>query len=553
MTDHDADARPESSSVGRARRWVPRVTAVVLGVLVGAVLGFLLALVTPAHVEIAGSEAAIRLAFGTAYDQFGLNGLVSGKHGTGRSVLGEPVGVHVSLDLDASTLVSDNGSFNADVLPAYIQAFSDPDQVVADIRGAVIRHTLWFTGTGAVLGLLAVTGRQAYVRWRTAHDRRVGVQRHVRSQVWAYHAPERAFARWLAGGLAVAAVLNVVPGGMRVQRPPVQLRTDPHLAGTPLADIEIDGVLRPAIVAVESYIETYFSRTNTYYDQLRQRLQDELARQPVELPGAGKDVVRVGFVTDRHCNIGMDRVIVELLQHFDVQVLVSGGDDDFSGTFPFESACTRNLAEKSQQAGMTDVFVSGNHDSLATRANERDQRIQVLEDKIVTVEGVHFLGDPDPRASRYGQGIQPSSADERHRVLTEQGRRIGALACASKDKMVVVVHDPDAGDAALRSGCGHAVLALDGHTHHQAGPNSVVLPDGSTGYQFVGGSSGGATTEDKLVGSFGARLTVGPLNHPASVNIVSIDRSSGALVGVTVASFTPQQAVTIEQHPVPAA
>jgi hypothetical protein len=37
----------------------------------------------------------------------------------------------------------------------------------------------------------------------------------------------------------------------------------------------------------------------------------------------------------------MDRVIVALAQHFDIHLLVSGGDDAFSGSFPFEAAARR--------------------------------------------------------------------------------------------------------------------------------------------------------------------------------------------------------------------
>jgi hypothetical protein len=65
--------------------------------------------------------------------------------------------------------------------------------------------------------------------------------------------------------------------------------------------------------------------------------------------------------------------------------------------------------------------------------------------------------------------------------------------------------------------------------------------------RFVGGSTGGAPGEGAVERSFASRLTVGPLNHDASVNVVSIDTTSGALVGVTVWHVTPDQDITVQQ------
>jgi hypothetical protein len=40
---------------------------------------------------------------------------------------------------------------------------------------------------------------------------------------------------------------------------------------------------------------------------------------------------------------------------------------------------------------------------------------------------------------------------------------------------------------------------------------------------------------------------VGPLNHDATVNLVSFDTTTGRLVGVTVFRFTPGQTISVEQ------
>jgi hypothetical protein len=529
---------------------VSRLTRILLAcglVLAGALIGLAVGIATPAHTEIAGADAAVRLRPGHPVDELDLSGVLRGIRATDRSVLGEPVGVSVHLALDEGTFTTSDGTFNADVLPAYIQAYSDPAQLARDMKWAVVKHLLVYVVGGAVVALLAIGAGLGYRAWRRRFDRAHPGTAQARAAAVAYRAPDRRLGRVLAVALVVVLVIGMVPGSRRVPDPAPRIVPNPLFDGTPLAGTQVTGVLSPLIGAAQSYIRTYFAATDTYYDQLRGRLEQLLETSEPQLPAAadGQDLVHIGFVTDRHCNIGMDRVVVALLQHYRITTLVSGGDDDFSGSFPFESACTKNLAAKSQQAGMTDVFVAGNHDSAQTLADERDQKIKVLDGQLVTSDGLHFAGYPDPRSSRYGTGLLPSSAAERAKLLREQGQRTGKLACTAKGPVIVVLHDPAAGRDALESGCGKAVLALDGHKHRQAGPTPIALPSGEIGYQFVGASSGGAPTEDSVERSFASQLTVGPLNHPATVNIVTVDRGTGALVGVTVFGFTPDQQITV--------
>jgi hypothetical protein len=533
--------------VAKARRWARLGAFGLLTALVGGVVGAVVALATPAHVEIAGSNTRVRLAVGSTVDQFGVPGLVTIKRATSRSVFGEPLGVRAVLDLNVAQLVNATGQFNPDVLPAYIQAYSDPKQLASDIRNALLAHVLWCVGSGAGLALLGAAAWRAYRRWRASYDRthRLGPADHAAAR--AYRAPERIFAGRVAVALVVLGVIATVPSGLRHAPVPATVRPEPILAGGRLAGVEVDGLLRPALVAAENYVQTYFSRTDTYYDQLRAKVTAYLDQTPVTLP-SGDDVAQFGYVTDRHCNTGMDRVDIALLEQLGVKTLVSGGDDAFSGTFAFESACTRGLAEKSHKAGITDVFVGGNHDSAQTIGFEQDQKIKTLTGSIVTVDGLHFLGSPDPRSSRYGEGIQPASVAVQLQLVDAQGRAAGKTACASANPVIAILHDPTAGAAALDSGCGKVTLALDGHTHAQSGPNAVPLPNGQAGYQFVGASAGGAPGEKSLERSFASRLTVGPLNHAATVEIVSVERSTGRLVGVTAFRFTPDQQIVVTQQ-----
>lgn len=540
---------------GRAHlRTVCRVAACLLGVAVaGAIAGVFVGVFAPAHVEIAGSDTSVWLRFGYDYDQFGIDTVLTGKRATTRSVLGESLGVHAELHLDASVLTDSSGQFNVDILPAYIQAYSDPAQLTRSVRQALVRHFVVFAAIGVGAAMVAFGALRAYRAWRSSYDRIHFSDGRARATARTYHSPERTLVRRLAIALVVLFVVGAVPSGARRAHPRLEVTGDAVFAATPLAGVQVQGLLRPALVAVQSYIETYFEQTTSYYDELKSKLDTYLAANSVQLPGTttGSDtnpVVQLGFVTDRHCNIGMDRVVVALLNHFDVHTLVSGGDDAFSGSFAFESACTRNLADKTAQSHITGVFVGGNHDSAETIADEAKQGIKTLTGEVVVSDGVRFMGTPDPRTSRYGQGIVPLLPATQNTLLDQQGTAVGEAACAAEAPIVVVLHDPEAARSAMQHGCGHITVALDGHTHKQNGPTEVPLPGGGTGYRFTGASSGGAPAESSVEQTFASGLTVGPLNHDATVSIVSVDRTTGALVGVTDFRFTPDQTITVTRH-----
>ena len=542
-----------AQEVVRRRAWMTSVAWALAIVLAGGIAGLIAGLATPAHLQLAGTDAAVRLEVGQGYDELQFTGLLTGRRAADHTVLGEPVGVSVRLDLDTAPFIGVNGAFDPKVLPAYIQTYSNPGQVAHDVGHALVVHLLRWVGAGVAAALLAVVARRAYVGWRHRHDAHAPEGAEMRAAAIAYRAPERRLVARAALAVAVLATIAAVPSSKHsaISRP--QIVPTSLLAGTPLSGAEVTGPLLPAFDAAETYIRRYFADTNTYYEQVRTTLLDQVDLAPPTLVSSetDSDAVDIGFVTDRHCNTGMDRVIVALLQRLGVSVLVSAGDDAFSGSFSFESACTAGLAAATERAHISDVFVGGNHDSPLTLADERQQGIHVLDGEPVNVAGLTFLGLPDPRTSRYGQGIRPADPELQARLLSGTGEQVGNDACHADRPVIVVLHDPRAGATALQQGCGNAVLALDGHTHEQDGPNAIALPDGSTGYTYTGASTGGAPTDKTIEHSFASSLTVGPLNHDASINILSIDPASGRLLGVTVCRITPDQTIIFEQLPMP--
>ncbi len=531
------------------RRGLRAVAWTALAVLAGALAGLVLAFVTPTHVEVAGSDTRIWIRPGCDFDKLGVNGVVSLERATPRAIGGESIGIEAILDLDPAELVNAKGEFDANVLPAYIQAYSDPQQLVEDLRFAVIVHLVVFVSVGAGVGLLAAAGVLGYRRWRVRYDAAHWPDPADRRRARAYRGPERRFVRRAAVGVVVLAVVALVPSSHFRRPAPRSLAGDALFNGTPLEGARVEGLLRPALLAAQSYVRTYFGDTDAYYDRLAGKLDDLLENEPVQLTD-GDDVAHLGFVTDRHCNIGMDRVTVDLLRRLHVATLVSAGDDAFSGSFGFEAACTRGLAERSKRAGITDVFAAGNHDSAQTVEFERQQGIRTLTGDVVDAGGLRFIGSPDPRTSRYGQGIRPASNAAQRRVTDKQGARVGRTACAASGPVIAVLHDPGAGSEAIDHGCGRVTLALDGHTHEQGGPYPHALPDGAIAAAFTGASGGGAPGGAVTAESFASRLTVGPLNHPASVYLLDVSRSTGTLLAVTVVTFRPDQDITVSQVPV---
>lgn len=533
---------------------VARPAAWVLATLVaGAAAGLAIGLATPTHLQIAGTDATVRLAVGQRYDELEFTGLLSGRRAADHAVLGEPVGVNVRLNLDAASFVNVDGSFDPRVLPAYIQTYSNPEQVADDARRALAAHLLRWVGAGVAVAVLAIVGRRGYVGWRRRHDVQAPHGQQMRATALAYRAPERRLVRRTALVGVVAVALLAVPSSSFRATPPPPIVPTSLLDGTPLAGAQVSGPLLPVFDAAEAYIRKYFADTNTYYEQVRAALLEQLDAAPPVLTtsDANADAIHIGFVTDRHCNTGMDRVIVTLLQRLDVSVLVSGGDDSFSGSFAFESACTSGLASATERAHISDVFVGGNHDSPMTLADEKQQGIEVLDGEPVSAGGLTFVGLPDPRTSRYGQGIRPESQQLQDRLVLGVGVQAGKVACDTDRPVIAVLHDPRSGRAALENGCGNVVLALDGHTHVQDGPDAVPLPDGTTGHAFTGASTGGAPSDRTIEESFASSLTVGPLHHDATINILTVDRATGRLLGTTICRITPDQTISFEQPTVP--
>lgn len=517
--------------------------------MVGGGAGLAIAMNNEAHLRLADTPAQVAT---TTHDynelSIGGNLLTLKVPATEQqNIAGQDVGIRLNIDLDLNQFMDPaTGKLNTTELTAYASLFSDHKQIQKEVEDALIEHDLEGAALGAMAGIglfgLYCAGR----KWKDAYD-----TLHFGDEAAAarYNAPIRAMQRRIAVGLTVASAFSVIPASQAQHDTPVILRADPVFAGTPLQGAEIGGTLAPGITLIERQIADFISKTNKSYDHLNTNLAAYLRDNPLDLP-TDKNTEVFAFVTDRHCNIGMDQITINLMKHYGVKTLVSAGDDAFSGSFSFEAGCTSGLAERGKKENMTLVFTPGNHDSAATAAAQRSQGIHVLSnDAMVSVSGLTFIGEQDPRASRYGHGMEPSSPEAQTQLLHEQAKHIGELACKSNKKLIAVLHDPAAGQEAMRNGCGNILIALDGHTHQQSGPNVVDIPTGLTGYQFTGASSGGAPNgvENGNINPM-SHLTIGKLEHPATVNFIGVDKTTSKLKSVTVYTFNPDHSISVTQQ-----
>jgi hypothetical protein len=513
---------------------------------IGGGAGLAIAVGQEAHLHIAGTPAEVRTTTQN-YNQLSIDDKVIQLKipaGSKQNVAGQQVGVNVNLDVDLSQFITPEGKFNTPALTAYGSLFSDTKQIESDVESAL----LWHDGKGLAIGALAGIASYGAYRgskaWLQARSRACPEDAAAARRLIA---PLTTSGRRVATAMALTGLASLAPSSVAHAPVPAAIHADAAFEDTALEGAEIDGTLAPVVHLVETAIAGQVASTGKYYDAVVNRLNESVKANPILLP-QGDTIKNFVFTTDRHCNDGIDREIVDLGTLIRAQTLVSGGDDAFSGSFPFESGCTSDIAERAKKARLRALFIGGNHDSPMTLADERKQGITVLQDDIVTQDGINFIGEADPRTSRYGQGLRPSSEAAQTKLLLAQGKRIGAIACKAKKPVIAILHDKRAGDAALANGCGYVRAALDGHTHVEAGPVTSILPDGSIGEQFTGGSAGGAPNEQEAdeANPF-QHLTVGKLEHNAYMYVVSVDTATGDLAAITGVKTTPEQTVTSYQ------
>lgn len=232
---------------------------------------------------------------------------------------------------------------------------------------------------------------------------------------------------------------------------------------------------------IGSAVDTY-ATSQVFYDKAAEKAAGLDLREPAD------DETVVLLVSDRHDNVGMDRVARAVADRAGATAVFGGGDDTSTGK------AWEAFSLDSMQDAFGDLdrwFVTGNHDH-GTFVSERLSEAGWTELVGEVVEGPgggRLLGVGDPRSSGLG-----SWRDEGTVSFAEVEERVADVACEAQEAgervNTILVHDANLADTALERGC--ADLAVGGHTHVPKGPTAVEGENGQVGYTFTNGTTGGA-------------------------------------------------------------
>lgn len=374
-----------------------------------------------------------------------------------------PVGVEIFLDkTNASTL--------GELLNRYAFIASQPDGQVAKVRETVEAMALDAALGGALAGLVPIG------LWLLVGRRR---------------------RRELVRGHRLVAVVTVVgvttAGGAVLLRPwvtpeqpvePTRWTTLSDFTGLPVPDelarVEVSGdvLTRQTKRLVGSAINTY-DKSKVFYERATERAADLDLREPAE------DETVVLLVSDRHDNVGMDRVARAIAERAGATAVFDAGDDTSTGR-PWEAFSLDSVTEAFEDWPRWSVV--GNHDQGDFVGDYMDRLGWTrLDGEVVDGPGATtILGVDDPRASGLGDW-----RDETGLSFAEVTDRVTETACAAEEPVTtVLVHDTDLGREAVRRGC--ARLVVGGHTHVARGPVEIAGPDDAQGWEITNGTTGGA-------------------------------------------------------------
>lgn len=307
----------------------------------------------------------------------------------------------------------------------------------------------------------------------------------------------------------------------------------PNLPSDPTLDrLELSegAALRSGSSLIEGAIRTY-QESSEFFDKLAETAKDVEVRTPEE----GQTVALV--VTDRHDNVAVDPTARQIAENAEATLLLDLGDDTSNGA-AWEEFSINSLAREFEDLEI--VAVAGNHDQGPNIAQHMEDRgFQLLKGEPVTIEGIRFIGDSDPRSSGLTKGYT-GDEDDNIAAIREQDEALTTAACEDGEVSVAMVHSSAAARELSQSGC--VDLILSGHLHRQVGPDVVVSDDGEPTVTLTTGTTGGAIYAFALGTGLRreAQMTLVTFEdgRPVGLQLVDIDTGGG---------ITPQPYVTLAE------
>jgi len=379
---------------------------------------------------------------------------------------GSPVGLDVTL-----------GKTTAESAEALVERYaliaSQPDGSVAKARAAVADMAYDAAVRGMLLGLVPVV---VWLLLGPARRRELGRGARGRAGV--------------AAGLAVLLAVALLWEPWQPEEPSIEAEQtwedlDDFLDGQvslpaslPRVQVRSDVTVVESKRLVLSAISTY-EQSKQFYDLATAGAAELPLREPEE----GDTVV--ALVSDRHDNIGMDRVARAIGDRAGAESVFDAGDDTSTGG-EWEAFSLDSVSEAFEDY---DRFgVAGNHDNDSfVRDYLDDLGWTMLDGTVVDGPGdAPLIGLDDPRSSGLGNW-----RDETGLSFEEVADRFSDEICDADDRIsTALVHDTDLAQPALERGC--VDLVVGGHVHVEIGPDRVEGPDGQVGYSYTTGTTGGA-------------------------------------------------------------
>jgi hypothetical protein len=386
---------------------------------------------------------------------------------------GEPIGLGVQLGK------TDAGSLN-ELVKRYALIASQPEGPRARVREALTDLAVDSALQGAALAVVPVLVWLAIGR-----ERRRALAQGVRS--W------RTVAVVVVGGMAVVGLTQPWADDEQTVDAAREWQSLAEFLGpdVPIPS-ELTGVEVRGDVTTSQTRRLVESAVGTYNDGLGFYRDAALAADDLELHVPSEDETVVLLVSDRHDNIGMDRVARAVGDAGAAAAVFDAGDDTSTGsTWEAFSLDSLDAAFDDEPYADQRWAVTGNHDNGPFVGSYlADHGWVVLDGDVVDgPAGVRLLGVGDPRSSGLG-----SWRDESGLSFTEVAERIADAACAADedgDRIgTILVHDANMGDEALERGC--TDLVVGGHLHVRGGPTRVDGENGAVGYSYTTGTTGGA-------------------------------------------------------------
>lgn len=381
------------------------------------------------------------------------------------------LGAHI--DFGKTTMTS----YDA-LLDRYTVIGAQPEGEIAKVTAALRAMAMDSATSGALVGLAGPAV------WLLLGSRR-------RAELFQHVTLRRA----ATGAIALIVLTAALLQPWKLGADPAALEADWRPIGEELPDVPIPpqaelleveaGLFTTGTKRIATSLMDSYSKGFAFYDEVAEAITEveDQIRRPEE------DEVVALLVSDRHDNVGMDKVARAVADAAGATILLDAGDDTSTGStweaFSLDSI-DRVFSDFDHR-----LAVTGNHDHgdfvgdyLGDRGFERFE-----DGDAAVVEDIRFLGADDPRSSGLG-----SWRDETGLSFSEHAELVAERACEYEDDgdrvNTLLVHDANTGRYALERGC--VDLVVGGHVHEQLGPREFVGANGKVGYSYTTGTAGGA-------------------------------------------------------------